>query len=202
MNILFFDTETIGLPRNWKAPATDVDNWPRMMQLAFQVADETGKVLDEYKSLIQPDNWEVPIQDFWINHGYTTSKCFEEGVPVTEALNAFVDAIDRFDVQLLVAHNMDFDKCIVGAEMVRKEMSLERKIAKACTMKASVSLCAIPGKFGFKWPKLDELYDKLFNRGFEGAHDAGNDVAACRECFFALVDMGVMELPKPKEVAQ
>jgi len=28
---LFFDTETTGLPRNWKAPVTDLDNWPRMV---------------------------------------------------------------------------------------------------------------------------------------------------------------------------
>ena len=26
--IFFFDTETTGLPRNWKAPITDIDNWP------------------------------------------------------------------------------------------------------------------------------------------------------------------------------
>ena len=30
---LIFDTETTGLPKNWKAPLTDFDNWPRMVQL-------------------------------------------------------------------------------------------------------------------------------------------------------------------------
>jgi len=35
MNYLIFDTETTGLPRNYKAPVTDGDNWPRLVQLAF-----------------------------------------------------------------------------------------------------------------------------------------------------------------------
>lgn len=37
---LFFDTETTGLPKSWKAPVTDLNNWPRMIQLAFLPFDE------------------------------------------------------------------------------------------------------------------------------------------------------------------
>jgi len=32
---LFFDTETTGLPKNWKAPIEDLNNWPRLVQLAW-----------------------------------------------------------------------------------------------------------------------------------------------------------------------
>ena len=28
---LFLDTETADKPRNWKAPASDLDNWPRAL---------------------------------------------------------------------------------------------------------------------------------------------------------------------------
>ena len=36
---LFFDTETTGLPRSWKAPITDSNNWPRLVQIAWLVFD-------------------------------------------------------------------------------------------------------------------------------------------------------------------
>ena len=39
---LFFDTETTGLPKNWKVPATDLNNWPRMIQLAYLIYDRKG----------------------------------------------------------------------------------------------------------------------------------------------------------------
>lgn len=35
--ILFFDTETIGLPKIWNAPISDIDNWPRLIELAYLV---------------------------------------------------------------------------------------------------------------------------------------------------------------------
>jgi DNA polymerase III subunit alpha len=44
---LIFDTETTGLPQNYSAPLTDFDNWPRCVQLAWQVHDETGKLISE-----------------------------------------------------------------------------------------------------------------------------------------------------------
>ncbi len=34
---VFFDTETTGLPLNWKAPVTELENWPRLIQLAYIV---------------------------------------------------------------------------------------------------------------------------------------------------------------------
>ena len=36
MRYLIFDTETAGLPRNYGAPYTDVENWPRMVQYGRQ----------------------------------------------------------------------------------------------------------------------------------------------------------------------
>lgn len=200
MNIIFFDTETIGFPINWKAPVTEVDNWPRMMQLGFEVCNDKGEVLQSYLKLVKPDGWEVPNERFWIENGYSNERSLELGEPVSDVLSAFVNAIEKYDCQLLVAHNMDFDKNVVGAEMIRLDIKIERRMLKVCTMKSSVDLCQLPGKFGLKFPKLVELYNKLFDKDFDGAHDAGNDVAACRECFFKLVELGIMKLPEIKEV--
>ena len=42
---LIFDTETTGLPKSWNAPITNTDNWPRCVQIAWQLHDEMGNVL-------------------------------------------------------------------------------------------------------------------------------------------------------------
>ncbi len=42
---LIFDTETTGLPRRWDAPLTDSDNWPRAVQIAWQLHDEWGALI-------------------------------------------------------------------------------------------------------------------------------------------------------------
>ena len=50
---LFFDTETTGLPKNWKAPVTDVNNWPRMVQLAWETYDVQGNLLARNNHIIK-----------------------------------------------------------------------------------------------------------------------------------------------------
>ena len=40
---IFFDTETADLPRRWDAPAADIRNWPRVVQLAWIACDSKGK---------------------------------------------------------------------------------------------------------------------------------------------------------------
>lgn len=48
MKILFFDTETTELPKDYGAPTTDTKNWPHMVQLSWIVTDVIG---NELKSL-------------------------------------------------------------------------------------------------------------------------------------------------------
>ena len=66
-------------------------------------------------------------------------------------------------------------------------------------MMKSTSYCKLPGKNGkgFKWPKLEELYQVLFGKQMENAHDALADVMACKECFFELIKLGIITLPQP-----
>ena len=51
---LIFDTETTGLPNNWKAPLTDFDNWPRLVQLAWQLHDIKGNLIEKNNLIIKP----------------------------------------------------------------------------------------------------------------------------------------------------
>lgn len=109
-------------------------------------------------------------------------------MPIEYVLKMFKLTLQRS--QYLIAHNITFDKGVVGAECLRYNMPevLEniKLIDRIDTMKKTIDFCAIPSQYGFKFPKLSELYFKLFGRNFEDAHDALVDVRAMVECFFEL----------------
>ncbi len=187
---LFFDTETTGLPRNWKAPVTDIDNWPRMVQLGWILSDPNGDRVDIGSFIIKPENYSIPLDASSV-HGITTQRALAEGEDLTTALNTFSKLIDQSD--FIVAHNIAFDEKIIGAELIRKNIkSSFNKKPKLCTMKASTDYCQLPGPYGYKWPKLSELHIKLFGVDFEGAHDASADISATETCFWKLRDLGLI----------
>lgn len=190
MQILFVDTETTGTPKNYQASMKDLDNWPRIIQLAWQVATLDETLVCDHRYLIQPDGWDVPNEKFWIDNGFSTEKCMMDGRPMDKILDLFISYVDECD--FMVAHNINFDYPIIGAEMIRYKRRASRKLKRICTMEHGTELCRIPGKKGYKWPKLAELHQFLFNCSFQGAHDAGSDVSACRKCFFELLRRGVI----------
>jgi DNA polymerase III epsilon subunit-like protein len=192
MNIIFFDTETNGLPRDWRAPMTKVDNWPRCIQMAWAMTDEFGFIVDQRVDLIKPDGWEIPNEAFWINNGFSQEKSEKEGIPIAEALGHLIEAMNKVDY--VVAHNMNFDYNVIGAEMIRTGLRAESKKQKVCTMTVSTDLMKLPGRFKgtYKFPKLEELHRFLFEEDFDGAHDALVDVMACVRCFFELVNRSVI----------
>lgn len=194
MNLLFFDCETIGLPKDYSASYEDVDNWPRIMSLAWSLSDHEGISHVERYHMIKPDGWEVPQDKFWTDNGYSTERSMAEGVDIDEVLQLFMTDIAQADI--LVAHNLNFDHRIVWAEIIRSGREPKSGMHKICTMMSSTKYANIPGKNGRpKWPKLFELHRVLFNADFEGAHDALADVIACRNCFYELLKRGVIELP-------
>lgn len=190
MNILFFDTETTGLPKNYRAPVEDIENWPRMVQIAWAMCDENGDHYQRFDTLIQPVDFDIP-EDVSTIHGITNDRAMLEGMPVKDALTMFSIALAKSD--LIVGHNISFDRKIVGAEMIRAgfEDSLHGK-PRICTMMKSTRHCNLPGKYGPKWPKLEELYKVLFDKEKEGLHDAAVDIQATVECFFELLRIGVI----------
>lgn len=183
---IIFDTETNGLPKNYNAHPSNVDNYPRIIQLGFQVYDENYNLIREYNQLIKPDGWEVPNQKFWIDHGYSTKTNFEKGIPIRDALGYFIENLQECEV--MVAHNMNFDYNIIAAEMIRAKLSSPKKLKRICTMNTAEHIMKLPsrGYSLYKSPKLIELYEYLFQEGFDGAHDALSDVRATARCFFEL----------------
>ncbi len=188
-----FDTETTGLPRSWQAPPSDVDNWPRVVQLAWEFFDLCGRKVLTRCDLIRPDGFTIP-KDAEIVHGISTSVAIRKGLPIANALDEFMKPLAVACV--LVAHNVKFDANVVGAEFYRLKLRdpLPDK-ASICTMEASTEHCALPGRYGFKWPTLPELHFRLFNSAVTEAHDAAADVAACSKCFVELRRLRVVAVP-------
>ena len=134
--------------------------------------------------IIKPEGFVIPANATRI-HGITTQRAKEEGVPLAEAIEQFQADLDV--ASFIVGHNIEFDKKIVGAEMIRlgKKDELEKK-KSYCTMQSSIDFCRIPGVYGYKYPKLQELYRKLFGENFEDAHHAMSDIEATEKCFWEL----------------
>ena len=189
---LFFDTETTGLPANYNAPHTDVDNWPRMVQLAWSLYNEEEKLIFESNHIVKPQGYTIPTNSSKI-HGITTEYALKNGVELKSSLKNFSEAVDK--AQIIIAHNVAFDEKIIGAELTRENMSCALfDTPRFCTMKTTKEFCQLPGYHGYKWPKLSELYEILFNEDFEDAHNAAADVEACVKCFFELKRRGIVDV--------
>jgi DNA polymerase III epsilon subunit-like protein len=192
--IIVFDTETNGLPKTWSASSRDVKNWPEIVQIAWQQFTPSGKKIAEHNYLIQNTNGFEMDKGAQKVHGITAEMMAKDGVDINYVLNIFCDALEiTTDV---VAHNINFDKKVIKAEMHRagkdKALSEFERMNKLCTMMGSTKYCGIKGARGVKWPKLEELHQKLFNAPVENAHDALGDVTATAKCYFKLKELGVI----------
>ena len=185
---LIFDTETTGLPKRWDAPVSDTDNWPRSIQIAWQLHDALGNLLDRQDFLIQPEGFNIPYDAEKI-HGISTELAREKGHPLDEVLEKFNDALTK--TKFVVGQNVGFDINIMGAEYYRADLKTilgELPVLDTCT-EHTATLCALPGGRGgkFKLPTLTELHQYLFKTPFAEAHNATADVEATTRCFLELV---------------
>lgn len=184
---LIFDTETTGFPKNNQAPFSDLDNWPRIVQLAWQIHDKNGKLIENKSYIIYPDGFDIPYNATQI-HGISTKKAKEEGKSLKKVFEKFNQYVESSLV--VIGHNLQFDLNISGSEFFRIGMETELFAKKHIdTQMIGTSVCKLPGGRGggFKYPKLSELYFFLFEEYFDEAHNATADVNATARCFFELV---------------
>ena len=183
---LIFDTETTGLPLRDNAPIEELDNWPRMVQIAWQLHDESGAVLEHKNLIVKPEGFEIPYKAEKV-HGISTKKAMEEGLPLSTVLVSFNAALAQSTV--VIGHNVSFDEKIVAAEFLRAKIASPfRDMKKVCTMWSGTDFTQIKGGRGggYKPPKLMELYTWLFEESFDEAHNAAADVDATARCFFEM----------------
>lgn len=187
---LFFDTETTGLPLNFNAPSSDISNWPRIVQLSWILSDNKNNHISSNNFIIKPSGFTIPVSSSSV-HGITTEIANRDGVDLSFAINKFLEDFDKCDY--IVGHNISFDKKVLGAELIRLGRSdILCSKQSICTMQSSIDYCKIPSQYGYKYPKLQELYIRLFGRSFDDAHDSAADVAATEQCFWEMKDRGLI----------
>ena len=194
---LIFDTETTGLPKRWNAPVTDTDNWPRCIQIAWQLHDAMGNLLEHQDYLVAPDGFDVPFEAEQI-HGISTALAQDQGLPLLEVLERFTAALEK--CHFVVGQNVGFDLNIMGAEFHRagiENLLTQKPVLDTCTEQTAM-MCQIPGGRGgkFKLPTLTELHQHLFGEPFGEAHNATADVEATSRCFLELLRLKHYPLDK------
>lgn len=190
MKILIFDTETTGLPIKYNASIYNTSNWPFIIQLSYCIFDtKQNKIILNSNNIVKVDN--IPEDSIKI-HGITQEICNSKGRAISDVLNQF--NTDARNADLLVAHNISFDKKIIIVECIREDiMSIFcNKPLEYCTMKNAINLCKIERKFKdgtsyFKYPTLTELHNYLFGQDPSGQHDAQNDILICLRCYYKMI---------------
>lgn len=185
---LIFDTETTGLPKRWDAPVTDTDNWPRCIQIAWQIHDSMGNLIEHQDYLVKPDGFNIPYDAERI-HGISTELATKEGVGIQEVLEKFKNALSN--AKFIVGQNVGFDVNIMGSEFYRYNVDnllSNLEVLDTCT-EVTAEMLRLPGGRGgkFKLPTLTELHEYLFHEPFAEAHNATADVEATTRCFLELV---------------
>ena len=191
---VFFDTETTGLPKRFGAKPDDLDAWntARLVQLSW-IVDQDGDEIGFGDLIIRPDGFEIPAEASAI-HGITQMEAMAKGVELKKAVYYFLGAARMADI--IIGHNVEFDLGVTGAELIRTwGKNYLDGITTEDTMKGTVDFCQIPKKngFGFKYPKLMELYVKLFGTFFSDAHNSLNDVTATRERYWELKRLNILK---------
>ncbi|NPA42791.1 MAG: DNA polymerase III subunit alpha [Chlorobi bacterium] len=193
MYYLIFDTETTGLPEKG-VPFTEISAWPRMVQIAWQLHDDEGRLVEHGDFLVRPEGFNIPFEA-QRKHGISTELASAEGKPLEEVLDAFEQVLAKAD--FLVGHNLSFDIDVLSAEFIRTGRDygpLRSKPVIDTMSEATAEFCQLPGGKGkrFKFPRLGELYQILFNETFDHAHNATADVEATARAFFELVRRGII----------
>ncbi len=190
---LFFDLSANGKPKSYKAPMSDTFNWPRVVHLAWLLYDEGRELQRSGNHLIRPEGFEISPETEQAHH-LTQETLLEKGIPLSKALESFQSAVE--DAQYVIAHNLTIQENTLGAEYLRKGLRPPLELAeKYCLMREATWFCKLPGPGGrYKWPRLQDIHQKIFGKRYANQGEALADVSACTVCFFALLDLEAIEL--------
>ena len=200
MHILFFDTETNGLPRTRCNPTAA--DYPSIVQLAWQLWESTptgNRLLSRHSHIVRPPMnivWNLESQGF---HKITHQQAMDEGMYASDVIRLFRDDLGTAD--MIVAHNLTFDFEVLNAEAERRGIPpLVWPARSLCTMKESKDFCKLPSASrhhsDYKYPKLSELHTLLFGSTDDITfHNADHDVEATQQCFYDLIRRRVLRRP-------
>lgn len=195
-DVLFFDTETTGIPPREAKWETDYNEYPHVVQLAWLWRGNLRSFI------IRPDDWEIPAEATEI-HGISTERAKAEGVGFVEAVTLFLHECE--EAGLICGHNIHFDTSVIKANILRelgpefyRAEGVEEILYKGKridTMRPAMKWVDARTQAGrLKFPNLSELYSRCFPGESFPAHDAGEDVKAVARCLPVLVEHGIIEL--------
>ena len=196
MRILIFDTETSGLNPQWNV----------ILQLSYQIVDSDSwtvqKTVNHYFSW--PENKARVSSDAIKVNGLTEEVLKDK--QLSERRAAFEEFVaDKDSCDLLVAHNLEFDKKFIIASCREEGVKYASSgwMQSYDTMKRMTNYCHIPKSYGsgYKWPKLTELADCLsIDYSHMVLHDSSADVELTKLCFKQIVSLGLYSFPKETDM--
>ena len=237
VKICVFDTETTDVPpylpgKDWNERTSNdtkllqytdlsqpmsmwkqmLSRWPSIIQLSYIVYDteraENTKIFNKYIDI--PENLviaETSIAIHHINREKIEQEPAEKKALISDVVLEFVNDIMKSDVVTIVGHNVQFDRKMIIAELLRfKNETTSPNIEKqlqflmndkkfTCSMEITTSICNIQMAVHYKdkqtgedkvfykrkSPKLSESYFHYFKDEPSGEtlHDALTDVIIC-----------------------
>lgn len=195
MKIVFFDTETTGLPKDRRVPALSAaNNWPDIVSLSWMVY-ENGILVSAESHIVRPDPWTIP-KDSTAIHGITNSCGLHNGRSLDWVLETFRTLIH--DCDAVVAHNLAFDKNVVDGAWAwhvcpRKGLPHRPPFGwpqkQVCTAEIGKDLCKIPFSDNprrYKFPSLSALYTHVTGHPVTlPVHSSLHDTMLLASLFFA-----------------
>ena len=179
------DIETTGFPQK----VNDKTIYPEILQVAWALTNSKGVLIKKKSFISKSDFFKNNLSSEFVNIDFEVAKTV--GYPLNEIMSKFVEDLKISD--FIVAHNSDFDIDILSnyyVEHFNINPFTKKKII--CTMKSTVDFCKIESRYGYKFPKLGELYKKLFNYNITNSHNAEVDVLHTLKCFKKLKKLGII----------
>ena len=193
MHILFFDTETTGLPNS----GPNKMDTCRLLQISYIVcsSENMEKILIEKDYVIKADGWTIPNAEF---HGVSMERSQQEGQDLLKVVEDI--QTDFLNADVVLAHNAAFDKSVIQSELSRNNhelLSIMNWDKFVCTMKLTKYIVKAKNKLGkLKNPTLNELYEHTFWTTMDHAHNSLYDTRNLHTVMAELVRRRKVSLAK------
>jgi DNA polymerase III epsilon subunit-like protein len=193
---LIIDVETTGLPSCDGLPFgiypiysnLSKFNDARVVQVSMMLCNENLEQINFIDFIIKSDGFSINnAQQF---HGITNEISATQGVDFRYVAGIISSLLQQ--VSHVIAHNADFDICILKSELYRYGLhsiitQLETKHI-FCSMKQTKMIVNIRNNYGIKYPKLAELYYFVFKIEMKNAHNSKYDVINLHSAIKKLFD--------------
>ncbi|HEX4843172.1 MAG TPA: 3'-5' exonuclease [Limnobacter sp.] len=189
MNILFFDTETTGLPV-WSSPS-DAPEQPHLVELAAVLVNtNTLETHQTLSVIVRPDGWTIPQETIDV-HGITNEVAQQVGVPEKLAVQMLLALVAGADKR--VCYNRTFDQRIIRIALKRYgfDEATQEEWARTDDFECAMLRAKAHLKLG-KQCKLSEAFESIMGVPMAGAHRAMTDTRACLDIYLAM--RGALEI--------